>query len=114
MTFFCIFFGVPLPFFQLDTCIDDNCYDYHFYTISFTNYDLFLFDSFCCILVHTLGLRMAAPGTSIGGSPVDIIIINGLLFCIVTRSNANCHICSMSRANHVHNSLHLNQVNGNG
>ena len=57
---------------------------------------------------------MAAPGTSIGGSPVDIIIINGLLFCIVTKSNANFHICSMSRANHVHNSLDLNQVNGNG
>ena len=75
--FFCIFFGYS-HFFQLDICIDGNCYDsHHFYTISFTNYDLFLFDFFlfCCILVYTLGLRMlAAPGTLKGGSPVDIII----------------------------------------
>jgi hypothetical protein len=50
--FFCVLFLGIYDFAFLDTCIDDNCYD--FSSIPFTNYDLFLFDSFFLVFWYVL------------------------------------------------------------
>jgi len=75
--FFLVF--TPLPFNSIHVLVTIVTTFHHFYTISFMNYDLFLFDFFYLLYFGIYARRkLAAPGTSKGGRPVAIIII---LYC---------------------------------